>query len=1077
MCADIVKDSFDEANRFSKVIFQRSKDVIDFELNELQDDLRVDKYRSIMDVGGHGSPDNGLFVAASGASNQVTIKAGHFDFHGAHLIFASDTVFSSLTTNPGPGSRTDRIYLSLTESEVADPEQVTELGETTRRRQLVAAFGVAEGTAIPSDSSDDFWEGGTKYIELASILRASGVAAINQVDCTDTRGRLPRAALDMLLEKDQSATTKRSKVIVQALDAETSTNPQLGVRQESGDLAFQVDRLGNVKLLGDTRQDSAAPTGIFRETDVAVDAGGLWRQLFSSGNFALQENTASAGDFSTYRRWLLSDRANNKLISEAHFVPYGATYDLGLVANQWRNLFVDGTADIDTLTLSASAGEGVGSHIYPTAHNTYDLGQSSYAWGNVWATNFNLDGTSKLYVSGGSAYFAVDTNDWLDFIRSSNTYRFVIGSAQALSLTASALTAYTDVVPSANNVKNLGVTGTRWASGYFYNLYATTQITSPRLAVDSLFYSEISGGTVPEVYFDAGDSIAFDRTLNQFVFYVGGTRLKLSSTELTPVVNVVPDTNNTRTLGAPSYRWSTGYFTAVDTGSLTFTGNFSPASDAAQDLGTTSLRWRDVWVSRQVSIGAQTNYFELNAGQYARWNVDVGDLFHYDRTANLFDFQIGSASKFQISTAGIYVVPGRVYLGADDYENWDGSTWSWVLNNTMQMSLSSSMLYVGGNIRSEVSGNYEGYEGYSGSLKIFSMTRQSDSLRLASYVDIEFITNEQGGYGTGTLSAKLRWDGNFGIGDTNPDLRLSVKSTTQSDGIGLSNTSTAGRVAKIYGALAGNDGGCLDLSYQGVLRVQLLGSNNEWPVRMWNDSATGSTRHNVLFMRSHSGGVVVAGDFLGGLAFGGKYDGSNWAYGYNGGAEIRAYNTYVAWSSTSRPALLTIYTTLMTEIAPTAMMTFGYDGYPIVAPGDPWAGDGTIQFGTAGRRWKTVVAKDGYFTQISDDSPYNAYESCSRNGLNAVLARGYVDNGSLSGTHWNVASVSHPSTGTYEITLDVAPATGCTVLVTPAFDSARVWSAYSAASKVTIYFYNLSGAKLDCNYFTFAVIGNPSTTP
>jgi hypothetical protein len=216
--ADILRDSFDEGNRFAKVIYQRNKNILDAELNESQDNLRVDKYRSAYAIAGDGSPDAGLAVQASGGTNTVTLTAGTFQASGYHLLFPSDLVFNSLTTNPGPGARTDILYIAVSEAEVADPSPIAELGETTRRRKVIAQFAVAEGDDIPQNSELEIWQGGTRYIALASLLRPAGNATLSQSQVTDLRGLMPGEALKHITNRN--ALSARTKVLVKARNAE-----------------------------------------------------------------------------------------------------------------------------------------------------------------------------------------------------------------------------------------------------------------------------------------------------------------------------------------------------------------------------------------------------------------------------------------------------------------------------------------------------------------------------------------------------------------------------------------------------------------------------------------------------------------------------------------------------------------------------------------------------------------------------------------------------------------------------------------------------------------------------------------
>ena len=69
-------------------------------------------------------------------------------------------------------------------------------------------------------------------------------------------------------------------------------------------------------------------------------------------------------------------------------------YDLGTISYEWRNLYIDGTAFIDTF----------GGSLIPAVDNNYDLGSSSYEWRNLY-----IDGTA--YIDAIDMGGAIDMND------------------------------------------------------------------------------------------------------------------------------------------------------------------------------------------------------------------------------------------------------------------------------------------------------------------------------------------------------------------------------------------------------------------------------------------------------------------------------------------------------------------------------------------------------------------------------------------------------------------------------------------------------------------------------------------
>lgn len=206
--ADITQNSYAEASKFFKVLFQRGRDIRDSELNEFQDIIRVFLARSMMhgvqkttlNTMNPGSNDNGYLVVGTGAANSVTLKAGWLHCDGIPIQLAADTAFSGFTTNGGGAPRTDTVYLAVTETEVADPSAVAQLGETTKRRQIQVTVSVSEtGPAgVPANTAAEIWEGGIHYFQIANIVRAVGVAAIAAPDVTDTRNPLPSTYIERL---------------------------------------------------------------------------------------------------------------------------------------------------------------------------------------------------------------------------------------------------------------------------------------------------------------------------------------------------------------------------------------------------------------------------------------------------------------------------------------------------------------------------------------------------------------------------------------------------------------------------------------------------------------------------------------------------------------------------------------------------------------------------------------------------------------------------------------------------------------------------------------------------------------
>ena len=68
------------------------------------------------------------------------------------------------------------------------------------------------------------------------------------------------------------------------------------------------------------------------------------------------------------------------------------TIDLGTSSAEFKDLYLDGIAYIDRLTVAASDGsaDGVGSHLQPMTNASFDLGSTTYLWNNAYLVNLNV---------------------------------------------------------------------------------------------------------------------------------------------------------------------------------------------------------------------------------------------------------------------------------------------------------------------------------------------------------------------------------------------------------------------------------------------------------------------------------------------------------------------------------------------------------------------------------------------------------------------------------------------------------------------------------------------------------------
>jgi hypothetical protein len=160
---------------------------------------------------------------------------------------------------------------------------------------------------------------------------------------------------------------------------------QVGFGDE-GETGYVVKFTGVTKFTDRLYVENNEPIFEFKE---AVQEGGNWRWRGHDGDYSLEEATAT--NWSTFRQWLWADTSTLNLITQANFVPLNdAEVNLGSATKQWNDAYINGTADIDIITLSVAADEGIGSDIYPTDEATYSLGTTGRRWLGVNTANLVL---------------------------------------------------------------------------------------------------------------------------------------------------------------------------------------------------------------------------------------------------------------------------------------------------------------------------------------------------------------------------------------------------------------------------------------------------------------------------------------------------------------------------------------------------------------------------------------------------------------------------------------------------------------------------------------------------------------
>ena len=307
------------------------------------------------------------------------------------------------------------------------------------------------------------------------------------------------------------------------------------------------------------------------------------------------------------------------------------THDLGSATDEWRNIYVDGTAQVDTLQVDESAtitanltvnGNTVlgdadtdtvtvnadfASSLIPDADNTYDLGISTNEWRNLY-----IDGTAQvdtLQVDESATIAANLTVTGNATITTNLTVNgnTTLGNADTDTVTVTADVA-SNLIPSADNTYDLGATGSEWK-----DLYITGTANIDSLVADT---AAISAGTATlsaaTIITSNGGNLTLQRndtavetgeTLGAVDFQApnvsgGGDAILVAAT-----IKAVADDTFSSTVNKTSLLFQTALDGAVVTRvEVTGDGHVLPGADDAYDLGATAREWRNLWVDGTANI-------------------------------------------------------------------------------------------------------------------------------------------------------------------------------------------------------------------------------------------------------------------------------------------------------------------------------------------------------------------------------------------------------------------------------------------------------------------------------------------
>lgn len=325
-----------------------------------------------------------------------------------------------------------------------------------------------------------------------------------------------------------------------------------------------------------------------------------------AGTLSVTGNVTLTNDFTVNGNTVIGDAATDTVTVTADvaspLIPSADdTYDIGAVGSEWRNLYVDGTANIDSLiadTADINAGtiDGVtiggnsaaaGSFTTLSASSTATLSGNATVGGTLGVTNATT--LSNTLTVTGTATFNGNT---------------VIGSDATDTVTFNADVAST-VLPSADDTYDLGAAGAEWKDLY---IDGTANIDS--LVADT---ADINAGTID------GTTIG------------GNSAAAITGTTITANSSFVGNlTGNVTSSGTSSFA------------TVTTSGNVTIGGDLTVNGTTTTISTTNTVVEDAI--------IELAHGTTGSPTSDAGIVIERGTEANAFIGFDESADKFIVGT-------------------------------------------------------------------------------------------------------------------------------------------------------------------------------------------------------------------------------------------------------------------------------------------------------------------------------------------------------------------------------------------------------------------------------------------
>ena len=296
------------------------------------------------------------------------------------------------------------------------------------------------------------------------------------------------------------------------------------------------------------------------------------------------------------------DSASIGFISSS-LVPYTTnTYSLGTPSFNFKGLHVSGTAFIETLNLpslqnnilipSVSKSMGITGSIIPGVDDTFNLGSSDKEWKDL-----HIDGIARIDALGAAAH---DTS--IAYIQE------LSGSSASPTITASV-----NIIPKEDNLYDLGSSTKEWKDlyvdgiAYIDNIQGVSSVTSTSASISYLSGSSpitVGAAMIPDL--DNVHSLGSSTNKFKHLFISGAAEIESLLINRGVSSSLIPSLDDNFDLGSSTKEWKDLYLDGtanIDNANLgtvaigQMTSNILPSTNNTLILGSPTKNWKALYVT------------------------------------------------------------------------------------------------------------------------------------------------------------------------------------------------------------------------------------------------------------------------------------------------------------------------------------------------------------------------------------------------------------------------------------------------------------------------------------------------